>query len=99
MLHSVPVMAHTCVEYVHVIACTLARNVSAAQVKLYQQELKYTETVSPEQIKMFLTAMGMGLALVEFVSAQRYEHYLFIHFFSVIKFSKGFHSHNITLSL
>jgi hypothetical protein len=79
MLHSVPVMAHTCVEYVHVIACTMGRNVSAAQMNLSQQDLKYIETVSPEQMKMFLTAMGMGLAPVEYVSVQRYEPYLFIH--------------------
>jgi hypothetical protein len=66
------------VEYVHVIVCTLGRSVSAAQVNLSQQELKYPVTVSLEQIRMFLTAMGMGLAPVEYVSAQRYERCLFI---------------------
>jgi hypothetical protein len=78
MLHNVLVMAHTCVEYVHVTACTLGRSVSATQVNLSQQELKYPVIVSPEQIKVFLTAMGMGHAPVEYVGAQRYECCLFI---------------------
>jgi hypothetical protein len=55
--------------------------------------------VSLAQGRMFLIALGMGLAPVEYVSAERYELYLFIHFFSVIKSSRGFYDHHITLSL
>jgi hypothetical protein len=73
MLHNVLVMAHTCVDYVCAIAGTLGKNVSAAQVNLSQQELEYPAIVKMTKGKMFLTALGMGLAPVENVSAERYE--------------------------
>jgi len=73
MLHNVLAMANSHVESVHVIASTLERSVSAAQVSLCQQELKYPVTVSPAQIQIFMTALGMGIASVEYVSARRYE--------------------------
>jgi hypothetical protein len=61
--------------------CTLGRNVSAVQVSLSKQELKYPATVSPVQMQIFLTALNMGLANVEYVSVQRYGSSVLIHFF------------------
>jgi multisubunit Na+/H+ antiporter MnhC subunit len=81
MLQNAPAMAHTCVESVNVVVCTLGRNVSAHQVSLSQQELEYPATVSPVQMPMSLTALNMGLAPVEYVSVQRYGQSVFIHFF------------------
>jgi multisubunit Na+/H+ antiporter MnhC subunit len=81
MLQNAPEMAHTCVESVNVIVCILGRNVSAGQVSPSQQELEYPAIVSPLQMPVFLTALNMGLAPVEFVSVQRYGPSVFIHFF------------------
>jgi multisubunit Na+/H+ antiporter MnhC subunit len=81
MLQNAPAMAHTSVESVNVILCTLGRNVSAAHVSLSQQELEYPASVSPVQMQIFLTALIMGLAPVENVSAQRYGFFMLIHFF------------------
>lgn len=81
MLQNAPAMAHTCVESVNVIVCTLARNVSAVQVSLSRQELEYPATVSPVQMQMFLTALVMGLAPVEYVSVMRYGPSVFSYIF------------------
>jgi hypothetical protein len=59
----------------------LGRNVSAVQVSLSQQELEYPVIVSPVQMQIFLTALNMGLALVECVNVQRYGSSVFIHYF------------------
>jgi len=74
-------MAHSSVEPVNVIVCTLGRNVSAFQVSLSQKVVKYLVTVSPVQMQVFLTALNMGLASVECVSVQRYGSSVLIHFF------------------
>jgi len=62
----------------------LGRNVSAVQVSLSQQELEYPANVSPVQMQIFLTALNMGLALVECVSVQRYGSSVLIHFFILL---------------
>lgn len=71
MLKNVPAMAPTCAESVTVITCILGKSVSAAQFSHCLQELEYPAIVCPAQI-IFLFALNMELAPVEFVSVKRY---------------------------
>jgi len=92
MLQNALAMAHSVVESVSVILCTLGRNVSAVQVSLSQQELEYPAIVSPVQIQIVLTALNMGLASVEYVNVLRYGSSVFIHFFISLNLVGGSHS-------
>jgi multisubunit Na+/H+ antiporter MnhC subunit len=92
MLQNALAMAHSCVESVNVILCTLGRNVSAVQVSLSQQELEYPAIVSPVQMQIFLTALNVGLAPVEYVNVLRYGSTVFINFFISLNLVGDSHS-------